>query len=345
MLAYGIPWGQILVLPSGRAVSSTSYEGLRVSQAKGKTLDEYAIGEAAVEAVTVDGQSALWLIGVPLVEAQVVVETSVTVSMATEDDETPEQEILSFEQVGPAIVEESPQSVLPRTSATALMWEEGDVLLTVVDLDGRFSRQDMIRVAEGFVPVADAPAEKLPEPTAQPKVTAREITSLAEMVSRAQFGVYAVDPLPLGWEMERIIVIERSDRSLDDWYIITYQHSGGASARLTQGLVVPLQLWHNYIEHGGVLRHVTDSALEVWTSEVHQEVEEARARQDEDAAQSALSQVQATFLRAPDGFSVELVAVNASWDETLGLVEHIALAPEADPSLNSRLMKGCYPCP
>jgi len=26
-------------------------------------------------------------------------------------------------------------------------------------------------------------------------------------------------------------------------------------------------------------------------------------------------------------------------------IEHLTLAPGADPALNSRLMKGCYPCP
>ena len=26
-------------------------------------------------------------------------------------------------------------------------------------------------------------------------------------------------------------------------------------------------------------------------------------------------------------------------------IEHLTLTPGADPTLNSRLMKGCYPCP
>jgi hypothetical protein len=332
---YGIPYGRIVTLPNGRAVSGETYRGLRIFQMKGNFPGMLPIGEAIAQEVTVGGRPALWLTGLPVLQAQ----ASVTIRATVKDNEEVEREILSRQ--------ETPPEVLARTPATALMWEEGDSLLGVFDLDGRFPLEEMIRIAEGLVPISTLPPEKLPAPTPWPKTTGQEIASVEEMVAGASFSPYIFDQLPQGWQLERIAAFGTSDKPLERWYILRYHHSQGASVWLTEGLIVPLQLWPNYIERGdGVMRHVAANELQVWTSEVHQEVEESMAK--ENAPLKGLpvpDEVHAMFLRAPDGFSLELVAVDVSWDDTLALIEHLTLAPGADPALNSRLMKGCYPCP
>jgi hypothetical protein len=334
---YGIPYGRIVVLPSGRVISGETYQGLHVYQMKGRLPGPWPIGEATVEEVTISGQPALWLTGLPMIQSQVTVK----------DSEVTEQEIVSHEEIPPELIEEIPPQVLDRTPATALVWEEGDLLLEIIDLDGRFSLEEMIRVAEGLVPISTVPPEKLPISTPWPEMTSQKINNLEEMVAGASFSPYIFDRLPEGWRLEWITTFAYPDRPLQRWYIVHYRHSQDAYVQVTEGLIVPLRLWPNYIERGdGVLRHVAGNGLEVWTSDVHEEAEESMVK--ENARLKGLpvpNDVQAMFLRMPDGFSLELVAVNVSWDETLALIEHLILAPGADPALNSRLMKGCYPCP
>jgi hypothetical protein len=330
---YGIPPGRIVTLQNGRAVSARTFQGLRILQIKDKSLEEWPIGQATIQEAILGDHPALWLTGLPIVQSQV--RTTVRI---TKEDEKVEQTVLSQQQ--------DPPLVLAHTQVTALMWEEDDLLLIVIDLDGRFSLKEMTRIAKGLVAISTPPSETRPIPTSHPEMTHQTIANIEEMVATASFSPYVLDPLPQGWHLERITAFSPSNRLLERWYIVHYQHSQGAHVRLTEGLVVPLQLWPNYIEGSGALRQVADNSLEVWTSEMHQGVEESMAK--ENARLNKLSihnEIQAMFLRTPDGFSLELVAVDLSWDETLVLVEHLALAPGADPALNSQLMKGCSSCP
>ncbi len=94
------------------------------------------------------------------------------------------------------------------------------------------------------------------------------------------------------------------------------------------------------------LRTLRAVRLEVGTSDVHQYAEGSMAKENARLNERPVpDEVQAMFLRTPDDFSLELIAVDVSWDETLALIEHLTLAPGADPALNRRLMKGRYPCP
>jgi len=331
---YGIPFGRIVTLSNGRAVSARALQGLRISQMEGRFPGPWPIGESIVEEVTVGGRPALWLVGLPVVRSQ----TRVTVRTTVKGKEIVEQETVSRQ--------ESPPEVLGHTPVTALMWEEGDLLLSVMDLDGRFSLEEMVRVAESLVPISTLPPEKLPTLTPWPEMSSQKVAGLEEMVTGASFGAYVLASLPPGWQLARITAFTSSDRPLERWYVLHYRHAEGTSVRLTEGLRVPLDSWYDYIESSGTLRHVTGNGLEVWTSDAHQGAEENMAK--ENARLNGLpvpNEVQAMFLRAPDGFSFELVALDVSWDEALALAEHLTLAPGADPALNSRLMKGCYPCP
>nr|MBC8249864.1 hypothetical protein [Anaerolineales bacterium] len=333
---YGIPYGRIVILPNGRAVSGETYRGLRIFQMKGNFPGMWPIGEAIAQEVTVGGRPALWLTGLPVVQAQ----ASVKIRTTVKDNEEIEQEVLSRQ--------ETPPEVLAHTPMIALVWEEGDLLLSVLDLDGRFPLEEMVRIAEGLVPISTLPPEKLPTPTLWPDITGQEIASTEEMVAGAKFGPYVFDPLPQGWQLERIIIgLDPSGRPVERRYLLLYRHSQGATVWLKEGLSVPLQSWPNYIERGGgTLRHVAANGLQVWTSEVHQEVEESMVKENARLkGRPVPDEVQAMFLQTPGDFSLELIAVDVSWDETLALIEHLTLAPGADPALNSRLMKGCYPCP
>lgn len=332
---YGVPYGRIVTLPSGRAISGETYRGLRIFQMKGNFPGPWPIGGATVEEVTIGGQPALWLTGLPVVQAQ----ASITVRATVKDNEEIEQEVLSRQ--------ETPPEVLDRTPMTALVWEEGDLLLSVLDLDGRFPLEEMIRIAEGLASISTFPPEKLPTPTPRPEMTAQEIAGLEEMVSGAEFGPYVFDPLPQGWQLERITAFGPSDRPLERRYLLIYRHSRDAYIQLIEGLSVPFLTWPNYIERSdGALCHVVDSGLEVWSSDTHQWARESSIKESARLNELPVpDEVQAMFLRTPDGFSIELVAVDVSWDETLALIEHLTLAPGADPALNSRLMRGCYPCP
>jgi|GEM_PF-1376659 len=332
---YGVPYGRIVTLTSGRAISGEIYRGLRIFQMKGNFPGMWPIGEAIAQEVTVGGQPALWLTGLPVVQAQ----ASVTIRATVKDNEGVEQEVLSRQETSP--------EVLARTPVTALMWEEGDLLLTVIDLDGRFSLEEMTRIAEGLVPISTLPPEKLPTPTPQTEITGHEIASVEEMVAGTKFGPYVFDPLPQGWRLESIVALRASDRPLERRYLLHYRHSQDADIRLIEGLSVPLLSWPNDIERGdGALRHVADNGMEVWTSDMHQWTRESSIKETARSNERPIpDEVQAMFLRTPDGFSLELIAVDVSWDETLALIEHLTLAPGADPTLNSRLMKGCYPCP
>jgi len=345
---YGIPYGRIVTLPSGRVISGETYQGLHVYQMKGSIPGSWPIGEATVEEVTINGQPALWLTGLPMIRAQVTVQGQIRVVVETtmKDNKVVEQEVLSEEETPLKVLEETPPEVLDRTPATALMWEVSDLLLEIIDLDGRFSLEEMIRIAEGLVPISTLPPEKLPTPTPQTEITSHEITSVEEMAAGASFGPYVLDQLPQGWQLERIISYGPVDRPLERRYILCYHHSQDAYIRLIEGLSVPLLSWPNYIEGSGALRHVVGNGLEVWTSEVHQEAEESTVKENARLnGRPVPDKVQAMFLRTPDGFSLELIAVDVSWDDTLALIEHLTLAPGTDPTLNSRLMKGCYPCP
>jgi hypothetical protein len=332
---YGIPYGRIIILSNGRAISGETYRGLRIFQMKGNFPGMWPIGEAIAQEVTVGGQRALWLTGLPVVQAQ----ASVTVRTTVKDNEEVEHEVLSRQ--------ETPPEVLARTPVTALMWEEGDLLLSVFDLDGRFPLEEMTHIAEGLVPISTLPPEKLPTPTPWPETTGQEIASVEEMVAGAKFGPYTFDPLPQGWRLESITALEASDRPLERRYLLYYRHSQDANIRLIEGLSVPLMGWPNDIERGdGALRHVADNGLEVWTSDMHQWTRESSIKETARSNERPIpDEVHAMLLRTPDDFSLELIAVDVSWDETLALIEHLTLAPGADPTLNSRLMKGCYPCP
>ncbi len=332
---YGIPYGRIVTLSSGRAISGETYRGLRIFQMKGSFPGVWPIGEAIAQEVTVGGQPALWLTGLPVVQAQ----ASVTVRTTINDNQEIEREVLSR-------LETSPE-VLARTPVTALMWEEGDSLLSVLDLDGRFLLDEMIRIAEGLVPISMLSPEKLPTPTPWPEITGHEIANVEEMVAGAKFSPYMFDPLPQGWQLESITALESSDRPLERRYLLCYRHSQDAHIRLIEGLSVPLLSWPNDIERGdGALRHVTNNGLEVWTSDMHQWTRESSIKETARSNERPVpGEVHAMLLRTPDDFSLELIAVDVSWDETLALIEHLTLAPGADPTLNSRLMKGCYPCP
>jgi hypothetical protein len=332
---YGIPYGRIVILPNGRAISGETYRGLRIFQMKGSFPGMWPIGEAIAQEVTVGGRPALWLTGLPVIQAQ----ASVTVRGTVKDNEEVEREVLSRQ--------ETPPEVLARTPITALVWEEGDSLLSVFDLDGRFPLEEMTRIAEGLVPISTLSPEKLPAPTPWPKTTGQEIASVEEMVAGAEFGPYVFDPLPQGWWLERIIGLDPSGRPVERRYLLQYRHSQDAQIRLIEGLSVPLLTWPNDIERGGgTLRHVADNGLEVWTSDMHQWARESSIKETARSNERPIpEEVHAMLLRAPDGFSLELIAIGVSWDETLTLIEHLTLAPGADPALNSRLMKGCYPCP
>jgi hypothetical protein len=111
--------------------------------------------------------------------------------------------------------------------------------------------------------------------------------------------------------------------------------------------MVALQLWTDDLERtGGTLRHTTTNGLEVWTSDLHQGTEERMAKENARLNERPVpNEVQAMFLRATDGFSLELIAIDVPWDEAMALIEHLTLAPGADPGLNRRLMQGCSPCP
>jgi hypothetical protein len=332
---YGIPYGRIVLLSSGRAISGETYRGLRVFQMRGNFPGMWPIGEAIAQEVTVGGRPALWLTGLPVVQAQ----ASVTIRTTVKDNEEVERVVLSRQ--------ETPPEVLARTPATALMWEEGDSLLGVFDLDGRFPLEEMTRIAEGLVPISTPPPEKLPTPMPWPEITGHEIASVEEMVSSAEFSPYIFNPLPQGWRLERITAFGPSDKPLEQRYLLYYRYSEDAYIHLIEGLSVPLLSWPNYIERGGgALRHVVNGGLEVWSSDMHQWAWEDSIK--ESARRSELpvpDEVHAMFVRTPDGFSLELTAVDVPWDKTLTLIEHLTLAPGADPALNSRLMKGCYPCP
>jgi hypothetical protein len=346
---YGIPYGRIVTLPSGRAISGETYRGLRISQMKGNFPGPWPIGGATVEEVNVGGQPGLWLTGLPMVQAEisVIAQKRVTVKTTMKDNKVVEQEILSEEETPLEVLEETPPEVLDRTPATALMWEEDDLLLSVLDLDGRFPLEEMIRVAEGLVLISTVPPEKLPIPTPRPETTWQELTSVEEMVAGASFSPYVFDPLPQGWQLESIASLGPSDRPLERRYLLCYRHSRDAYIRLIEGLSVPLLTWPNDIERGdGALRHVADNGLEVWTSDMHQWSRESSIKETARSNERPIpDEVHAMFLRTPNGFSLELIAVDVSWTETLALIEHLTLAPGADPALNSRLMKGCYPCP
>jgi len=332
---YGIPYGRIVTLPSGRAVSGETYRGLRIFQMKGSFPGMWPIGEAIAQEVTVGGQPALWLTGLPVVQAQ----ASVTIRTTVKDNEEVEREVLSRQETLP--------EVLARTPMTALVWEQGDLLLSVLDLDGRFPLEEMTRIATGLLPISTLSPEKLAIPTSRPEITAQEIASLEEMVAGAEFGPYVFDPLPQGWQLERITAFGPSDKPLERRYLLLYRHSRDAYIRLIEGLSVPLQSWPNYVERSdGALRHVVDSGLEVWSSDMHQWARESSIKENAQLNDRPVPhEVQAMFLRTPDDFSLELIAVDVSWDETLALIEHLTLAPGADPACNSRLMKGCYPGP
>lgn len=332
---YGIPYGRIVTLPSGRAISGETYRGLRIFQMKGNFPGMWPIGEAIAQEVTVGGRPALWLTGLPVVQAQ----ASVTIRATVKDNEKVEQEVLSRQ--------ETPPEVLARTPITALVWEEGNLLLSVFDLDGRFPLEEMVRVAEGLVPISTLPPEKLPTPTPWPEITGQEIASVEEMVARASFSPYVFDSLPQGWQLEQIVVFGPSDRPLEQRYLLHYRHSQDAYIRLIEGLSVPLQSWPKYVERSdGALRHVVDSGLEVWSSDMHQWAWESSIKETARSNERPVpDEVHAMFVRTPDGFGLELIAVDVSWDDTLALIEHLTLAPGAASALNSRLMKGCYPCP
>jgi hypothetical protein len=334
-LDYGIPYGRIVLLSSGRAISSETYRGLRIFQMRGNFPGMWPIGEAMAQEVTVNGRPALWLTGLPVVQAQ----ASVTVRTTVNDNQEIEREVLSR-------LETSPE-VLDRTPVTALIWEEGNSLLSVFDLDGRFPLEEMIRIAGGLVPISTLPPEKLPTPTPRSEITRQELVSTEEMVAGARFSLYVLGPLPQEWQLERITSYGPANRPLERRYLLYYRRSQKAYVLLIEGLDVPLQSWPNYIERSdGALRHVAGNGLEVWTSEMHQEVEESMVKENARLnGRPVPEDVQVMFLRMPDGFSIELVAVDVSWDRTLALIEHLTLAPGADPALNSRLMKGCYPCP
>lgn len=345
---YGIPYGRIVILPNGRAVSARIYQGLRIFQMKGKFPGPWPIGEATIQEVTVSGQPGLWLTGLPMVraESRVTAQSRVTVRTTIRDNEVIEQEILAHEDSLPEVFEEAPPEVLDRTPATALMWEEDDLLLSVLDLDGRFPLEEMIYIAEGLVPVSALPPEKLPTPMPWQETPWQEMTSVEEMVSGARFGPYIFNPVPQGWQLERITALGPSDRPLERRYLLYYRHSQDAYILLIEGLDVPLLSWPNHIEGSGALRHVADNGIEVWTSDTHQWSREKSIKESAQLNELPVpDQVQAMFLRTPDGFIFELVAVDVSWDETLALIECLTPAPGADPALNSRLMKGCYPCP
>jgi hypothetical protein len=331
---YGIPYGRIVLLPNGRAVSGETYKGLDIHQMVAKIPGPWPIGEATVEEVTVGGRPALWLTGLPMTRQRGVWQGIVR----TGPDGEIETQVISRQ--------EYPPEVLARTPVAALVWEEGDLLFSVIDLDGRFPLEEMTRIAEGLVPTSMLPPEKLATPTPWPETTSREIASVEEMVAEASFGPYVLNPLPEGWQLDRIAAFDDSDRPLERWYRMSYRHSRGAAIRLTEGPAVPLLSWPNHIESSGTLRHVAANGLEVWTSDMHQWSQGTSIK--ESARLDGLpvpKEVHAMFLRAPDGFSLELTAVDLSWDETMALIEHLTLAPSADPALNSRLMKGCYPCP
>jgi len=332
---YGIPYGRVVTLPSGRAISGETYRGLRIFQMKGNFPGPWPIGGATVEEVTIGGQPALWLTGLPVVQAQ----ASVTIRATVKDNEEVEQEVLSRQ--------ETPPEVLARTPTTALVWEEGNSLLSVFDLDGRLPLEEMVRIAEGLVPISTLPPEKLPTPTPRPEITGHEIASVEEMVAGASFGPYVFDPLPQRWRLESIASLGPSDRPLERRYLLYYRRSQDAYIRLIEGLSVSLQSWPNYIERGGgALRHMADNGLEVWTSDMHQWTRERSIKETDRSNERPIpDEVHAMFVQTPDGFSLELIAVDVSWDETLALIEHLTLAPGAAPALNSRLMKGRYPCP
>ena len=332
---YGIPYGRIIILPSGRAVSSETYRGLRIFQMKGEFPGPWPIGQATVEKVTIGGRPALWLTGLPVVQSQF----RTTARITTKDNEEIEQEILSRQ--------ETPPEVLARTPVTALMWEEGDLLLTVIDLDGRFPLEEMTRIAEGLMPISTLSTERPPTPAPWPEITGQEIASVEEMVAGASFSPYVFARLPQRWRLESIAALGPSDRPLERRYLLYYRQSKDAYIQLIEGLRVPLLSWPNDIERGdGALRHVVDSGLEVWSSDMHQWAWESSIKKSARLNELPVpDEVHALFVRTPDGFSLELTAVGVPWDQTLALIEHLTLAPGADPALNSRLMKGCYPCP
>jgi hypothetical protein len=331
---YGIPYGRIVLLPNGRAVSGETYKGLDIYQMVAKIPGPWPIGEATVEEVTVGGRPALWLTGLPMTQQRGVWQGIVTTGP---DGEIETQVILR---------QEYPPEVLAHTPTTALMWEEGNRLFSVIDLDGRFPLEEMTRIAEGLVPISMLPPEKLATPTPQLEMITRRLASVEELVAEASFGPYVLIPLPEGWQLDQIAAFDDSDRPLERWYGVSYRHSDGAAIRLTEGLCVPLLWWPNDIEGSGVLRHVAANGLEVWTSDVHQSAEERMAKENTRLNDLPVpDEVQAMYLRAPDGLAIELRATDISWDETMALIEHLTLAPNADPALNSWLMKGCYPCP
>ncbi len=328
---YGIPVGRIVLLPGGQAVSSRTFKGLHIYQMQSEIPGPWPIGEAAIEEVMVNGQPALWLTGLPMIQS----EAKVTAKVIVNDNIVTEQETLSYQK--------TPPEVLAQTPVTALMWEEDDLLLAVLDLDGHYSLEEMSLVAEGLVPISSLPQEKVSTPTPRPIMDIQTSASLEEMVTEASFSPYLFNQLPQEWEIEKITVFSPSDNPLEKWYTIQYRNSQGGSIRLTEGLHVPLELWPNYIEeNGGTLLHTTANSLEIWTSELYQETQKSMIKENARLKQHSIpNEVQAMFLRAPDGFSLELIAIEVPSEEILTLVETLSLAPNADPTLNNRLMEEC----
>jgi hypothetical protein len=269
----------------------------------------------------------------------VSVVSRVTVEKGDASRQEPEQQVISRQ--------EGSTTVLTHPPTTALMWEDGELMLGVLDLDGRLPVDEMIRIAEGLVPVSTLGADALPTPTPWPETTTREVASVEEMVSEAAFAPYVLEPLPQGWTLARITALERSEDPLERRYLLSYRSVTGAGMLFTEAIDVALGDWVNTIERGdGVLQHVTDNGLEVWTSRTHQGISEIRYKESAQLNGRPLpEQVHALWIRSPDCFVLEGVAVDIRWEEVLAYVEQLVLAPGADPSINSRLFKGCHPSP